>query len=119
MKLDDIRTKIDKVDRELLVLLQERMGLALRSKKFKPAVTDTDREQEVLARAERMNLDLMDGSFTRQLLKTIITESKRLQEEDRRVARAGAELATRTREFYRLVMTRPLSRGDGEPEVSP
>ena len=30
MKLDEISRKIDKIDRELLVLLQERMGLALR-----------------------------------------------------------------------------------------
>ena len=35
MKLDDVRQKIDKIDRELLVLLHERMGLALRAKKLK------------------------------------------------------------------------------------
>ncbi len=35
MKPEEIRNKINKVDRELLVLLQERMGLAIRSKKFK------------------------------------------------------------------------------------
>ena len=34
MKLEGIRNKIGKIDRELLVLLQERMGLALRSRKF-------------------------------------------------------------------------------------
>ena len=34
MKLEEIRRKTDKIDRELLVLLQERMGLALRLKKF-------------------------------------------------------------------------------------
>jgi prephenate dehydratase/chorismate mutase len=83
MKLDDIRQKIDKIDRELLVLLQERMGLALRSKKFKTGVTDTAREELLLARAEKLQLDLIERSFTRQLLKTIIEESKRLQEEDR------------------------------------
>ena len=83
MKLHDIRGKIDKIDRELLVLLQERMGLALRSKKFKETTTDSDREAEILARVERMNLDLVERSFTRQLLKTIIQESRRLQEEDR------------------------------------
>jgi len=83
MKLDEIRKKIDKVDRELLVLMQERMGLALRSKKFKQAVSDPNREEEVMARVERMNLDLVESSFSRQLLKTIIEESKRLQEEDR------------------------------------
>ncbi|MFZ0134731.1 MAG: prephenate dehydratase [Desulfobacterales bacterium] len=85
MKLEEIRRKIDKIDRELLVLLQERMGLALRSNKFKKSVSDPQREADVLTRAERLNLDLVERSFTRQLLKTIIEESKRLQEEDRKL----------------------------------
>jgi prephenate dehydratase/chorismate mutase len=83
MKLDEIRRKIDKIDRELLVLLQERMGLAIQAKKFKPVVTDPKREEVVLARAERMNLALVESSFARQLLSTIIEESKRLQQENR------------------------------------
>ncbi len=83
MKLDELRKKIDKIDRELLVLLQERMGLALRSNKFKHTAHDPQGEEDMLARAERMNLDLVERSFTRQLLKTIIEESKRLQDEDR------------------------------------
>ena len=85
MKLNEIRYKIDRIDRELLVLLQERMGLALRSKKFKTAVSDPSREEDLLARAERLNLDLVERSFTRELLATIIQESKRLQEEDRKL----------------------------------
>ena len=85
MKLKEIRGKIDKIDRELLVLLQERMGLALRSKKFKDSVSDPAREEALLARAERLSLDLVERSFTRQLLKTIIEESKRLQEEERKL----------------------------------
>ena len=83
MKLEDIRQKIDKIDRELLVLLQERMGLALRSRKFKKSVSDPSREEEVLSRIERLNLDLIERSFTRRLIRTIIEESKRLQEENR------------------------------------
>ena len=85
MKLNDIRKKIDKIDRELLVLLQERMGLALRSNKFKEEIHDPDREEVVLARAERLSLDLMERNFTRELLKTIISESKRLQLEERKL----------------------------------
>jgi prephenate dehydratase/chorismate mutase len=83
MKLNEIRSKIDKVDRELLVLLHERMGLSLRTKRFKKSVADPEREAALLARGERMGLDLVEPSFTRQLLQTILTESKRLQEEDR------------------------------------
>jgi len=83
MKLNEISSKINKIDRELLVLLQERMGLALRLKKFQGTVDDTQSEENVLERVDRMNLDLIKSSFSRQLLKTIIDESKRLQDEDR------------------------------------
>jgi prephenate dehydratase/chorismate mutase len=85
MKLEEIHTKMDKIDRELLVLLHERMGLALRSKKFKEAARDHDYEADVYARVERLNLDLIERSFTRQLLKTIVDETKRLQEEERKL----------------------------------
>ena len=85
MKPEDINKKIDKIDRELLVLLQERMGWILRSNKFKKNVSDAEVEEEILTRFERLNLDLMERSFTKQLLKTIIDESKRLQQEDRQL----------------------------------
>lgn len=85
MKLDELRSRIDNVDRELLVLLQERMGLAIQAKKFKTNVADPKREEMVLARAERMNLALVESSFARQLLRTIIEESKRLQNQERQL----------------------------------
>lgn len=85
MKLEEIRRKTDKIDRELLVLLQERMGLALRLKKFDLTVTDPEPQEDLVARAERLNLGLIERSFTRQLLNTIIEESKRLQKEDRQL----------------------------------
>ncbi|MGD8524327.1 MAG: prephenate dehydratase [Desulfobacterales bacterium] len=85
MKPEDIYKKIDKIDRELLVLLQERMGWVLRSNKFKQTVSDPAAEAQMLTRFERLNLDLMERSFTKQLLKTIIDESKRLQQEDRQL----------------------------------
>ena len=85
MKLNEISRKIDKIDRELLVLLQERMGLALRSKKFQEAAGDAGIETTTLEKMERMNLDLINRPFSQQLLKTIIEESKRLQDEDRQL----------------------------------
>jgi prephenate dehydratase len=39
----------------------------------------------MLARAENLNLDLIERPFIRQILETIISESKRLQEEDRKL----------------------------------
>lgn len=83
MTLHDIRRKVDKIDRQLLVLLHERMGLALRARRFKDEVVDAEREEAVLERAGRLNLDLVEASFGQQLLRTIIEESKRLQGEAR------------------------------------
>ena len=86
MKPEEIQKKISKSDRELLVLLQERMGLALRSNKFKETLNDPQLENGMLARAERLNLDLIESTFTRRLLHTIIDETRRLQDEDRSLA---------------------------------
>ncbi len=86
MKSEEIRKKINKIDRELLVLLQERMGLALQSKKFTETFGDPEQENELLARAERLNLDLIESSFARQLLKTIVEETRRIQDEKRSLA---------------------------------
>jgi prephenate dehydratase len=62
------------------------MGLALRLKKFKETLDDPQQENDMLARAERLNLDLIKSTFTRRLLKTIIEETKRLQDEERLLA---------------------------------
>ena len=86
MKPEEIRKNINKIDRELMVLLQERMGLALRSKKFKETRSEPEQENDLLARVEHLNLDLIESSFTRQLLKTIVEETRRLQDEDRSLA---------------------------------
>ncbi len=83
MKLEEIRKQIDNIDRQLLVLLQERMGYALRAKKFKQKVADPKRERDIIEKAARLRLDLVEHSFARQLLEVIFSESKRLQEEDR------------------------------------
>jgi prephenate dehydratase/chorismate mutase len=101
MKPEEIQKKIGKIDRELLVLLQERMGLALRSKKFKTAEGDPEQENDLLARAAHLNLDLIQSAFTRQLLKAIAEETRRLQNENRLLAAfqgehgAYSELAAR------------------------
>jgi len=83
MQLKEIRNRIDKIDKELLVMLQERMGLALRSKKFKELISDPQREKDILDKVERLRLDLIDPEFSKHLLETVIAESKRLQNEDR------------------------------------
>ncbi len=83
MELEQIRQQIERVDRQLLVLLQERMGLALQSGKFKSGADTAGNEEELPAHVQSMELNLVERSFTRMLLKTIVSESRRLQEEQR------------------------------------
>ena len=97
MKPDQIQRKMNKIDRELLVLLQERMGLSLRATKFKADAPGAEQETDMLARAERLNLDLIESAFTRKLLKTIAAESHRLQDESRTLR----GISGRTRRLWR------------------
>ena len=79
MKLDSIRSKIDEIDLDLLALLEERMELGLRARRFKTTATDPRREETVLNRAMRSSLALVEASFAERLFSEIIRESKRLQ----------------------------------------
>ena len=76
--MDDIsaiRQKIDKVDAEILTLLQEREGLVVEigSKKNRKnlPIEDQKREEEILKKAP--------SSFTSEIYKKILNESKKLQ----------------------------------------
>ncbi len=81
MKLDEIRTRIDRIDREILQLLEARMEFALRSTRLKEAVSDPEREKGVLAHVAYHSRDLLTREFTEGLHRTIIQESVRLQGE--------------------------------------
>ncbi|MCP4707097.1 MAG: bifunctional chorismate mutase/prephenate dehydratase, partial [Planctomycetes bacterium] len=48
MRLNEIRDRIDKIDQEIVELLEERMELAVRSVKFKEQVDDPKREKAVM-----------------------------------------------------------------------
>ena len=63
MKLENIRRKIDEIDLDLLALLEERMELGLRVRRFKTSATDPRREQTVLNRAMRSSLALVEPAF--------------------------------------------------------
>jgi prephenate dehydratase/chorismate mutase len=81
MDLDDIRKKIDTIDFEILKLLNSRMEFALRTKKFKTAITDEKRESEVLDYIQKHSQGLIEPQFCKRLFLEIISESKRLQGE--------------------------------------
>jgi chorismate mutase / prephenate dehydratase len=82
MSLDKLRNKIDGIDDQILSLLSERLELALRTKKLKPAVRDPERERSVLARlASRTNgSEVLSGEFIEKLYGAILEESRRVQE---------------------------------------
>ena len=48
MDLAEIRKKIDKLDDEIISLLEKRLDLACQTKKFKTHIVDKEREKEIL-----------------------------------------------------------------------
>ncbi len=88
MSLQDIRARIDELDREILSLLDQRMELAQRSAKLKRAVRDEEREAQVLDRVGRWaegHQHLLRRDFVRGLYVEIMKESRRIQEKKREV----------------------------------
>jgi len=82
MDLQDIRYQLDRTDFQILKLLNKRMELALRSKKFKDSIEDLSRETSVLENIREQSSGLINPDFCEKLFVEIITESKNLQSED-------------------------------------
>ena len=82
MDLDEIRKDINFLDSKIMNLLNDRMGLALMSKKFKSQIEDSKREKEVLDRIRRNATGLIDAEFFEKIYIEIIRKSKALQQKD-------------------------------------
>jgi prephenate dehydratase/chorismate mutase len=80
MELERARNRIDEIDLEILALLEERLELGLRVRRFKREPTDSPRERVVLDRAKRSGSALVDAGFAKRLFGSIVEESKRMQE---------------------------------------
>lgn len=82
MSLRKIRETVDRIDFEILNLLNERMELALRTKRLKPAVRDREREEEIFSRLKSRAecTGLLSGKFVQNLWCGIVQESRRLQD---------------------------------------
>ncbi len=78
--LESLRKRIDLLDERLVRLLDERMELALRIRRFKAGVVDPAREQQVLDAAARRR-QLISPELARELFAKIVRESVRLQSE--------------------------------------
>jgi len=82
MSLDNLRRKINRIDYGILKLLQERTELALRTKKFKEAIHDREREAQILEQLKKYSsiLNLIQGDFVEKLFTEIIRENRKFQE---------------------------------------
>lgn len=83
MNLKEIRKQINRVDYDIVKLLNERLELALRTKKLKPKVLDEGREKEVIQKIEKIPLKLVDKDFSKKLFEKIIAECRGIQMENR------------------------------------
>lgn len=79
MKIEELREKIDQIDREIVKSLIKRMELSKSISKRKEKVTDKSREMKVIINALNTSEEHLDPAFLRELFELIIRESKRVQ----------------------------------------
>lgn len=84
MTINDWRTEIDKVDHEILRLLNQRVELATMIGSLKRAanlpLSDFDRERSLLTRLRRINVGPLDDQAVALIFQQIIFETRRLEE---------------------------------------
>lgn len=83
MTIEDWRVEIDKIDAELLRLLNARAEIAVRVGESKRvaglSVLNRGREREVIERARHNNRGPLDDEAVERLFRAVIRESRRLQ----------------------------------------
>ncbi len=82
MNLQENRKLLDRLDFQILKLLNSRMEMALKIKKYKASVEDLKRETLVLENIRKHSPGLIAPGFCESLFREIIAESKRLQGQD-------------------------------------
>ncbi len=75
----ELRKEIDRIDKEIVELLIQRMNISRKIGKSKEKVTDKSREMKVILNVLNRAEERIDPVFLRELYELIITESKRLQ----------------------------------------
>ncbi len=133
MKPEEIKRRVDKIDLELLALLEERLGLALRGRELGEGEGEPGPVGAEPVPATRLSLNLVQKEFSEAVLRQIAAESRRLQGEHRKLVAfqgehgAYSELAARRlvpggayvpcREF--LEVFEGVERGDFDLGVVP
>jgi len=83
MTLESVRSRIDKIDHEVLRLLAERMVLGIRSRRYKTSVRDKAREQGILkSQCQRAcSFGVFQKKFIRNIYTEIMKESNEIQKQ--------------------------------------
>lgn len=85
MDLKDVRKRIDFLDSRILRILNDRMELALMTRRFKANIEDNKREKMLLERIRKNSPGLINSEFIEKVYTEIIKESKILQKKDFRL----------------------------------
>ncbi len=86
MELEDLRKQIDELDCELLEVISRRLALMPKVADVKreqnASVNQEDRERELMANMRKMAQEReMSPDFVERIMREIIAESKRIQEQ--------------------------------------
>lgn len=84
MKLEDCREKIDKIDKEIMILLGRRFKIVKKVAFFKKRnnlrIEDKSREKEVLEKVKTIGTEVeISHTWLLKLFRLIIQESKKIQ----------------------------------------
>ncbi len=82
MELEKLRKEIDKLDAELIQVLNRRVGLALRTRGLKTQAEDPLREQQVLDRIRKKSPGVIRQKLSETIYMEIMKESRNLQGQD-------------------------------------
>jgi chorismate mutase len=84
MGLSELRSEIDRIDREIIGLLRKRFEIAREIVTLKREtgidIEDSERESEIIKNCLEESRGELDEAFLERLMRIIISESKKIQE---------------------------------------
>lgn len=109
--LKEIRKEIDHIDSDIFGLLERRMTLSIKAGRVKNKIEDKKREHEILSSLKEKSSPPIRPDFIQGLYQRIMSESKKLQQEEHRLAafqgERGAFGEMASREFDKDVIPVP------------
>ncbi|MDA3885213.1 MAG: chorismate mutase [Candidatus Delongbacteria bacterium] len=81
MKLEELRSKIDDIDEDIVKLLMERFEVVEQIMSLKSEIEDKNRENEILTTLNNLTVKTNNQEFFTKLYRIIFEESKNIQKE--------------------------------------